>query len=105
LIWTPGSAGPVDELVTRLLRIVERFRATHELETADVTVELFDGSTYRLATLSAEPGFGFLTLVPVSERDAPPELLVVPVGALRGFRVSATDPEQPFGFSVGDVDH
>jgi hypothetical protein len=50
--------------------------------------------------LRPEPGFGFLTLVPVPEDGDPQRLLVVPVGALRAFEVSAPDPERPFGFAA-----
>lgn len=100
MIWTPGTAGPVDELVNRLMRIVERFREDHGLDAAEVVVELFDGSTHRLSTLTSEPGFGFITLVPVPEDDDGPRLLVVPVGAVRGFAIGPPDPERPFGFSV-----
>jgi hypothetical protein len=102
MIWTPGTAGPVDELVTRLTRIVERFREEHSLEAVEVAAELFDGSVFRLATISAEPGFGFVTLTPVPEPDEPPTLRVLPVAALRGFTISPPDPEAPFGFSLPD---
>jgi hypothetical protein len=86
--------------VKRLLRIVERFQEEHELESAEVEVELFDGSRHRLASITAEPGFGFLSLVPVPDVDESPRVLVVPVGALRAFEVSAPDPERPFGFTA-----
>ncbi|MGL6278468.1 MAG: hypothetical protein ACRC50_02795 [Gaiella sp.] len=82
----------------RLLRIVDRFRDEHELGQVEVQVELYDGSRLRLSSVSAEPGFGFLTLLPVEEEGEPPRALVVPVGALRVVEISVPDPEQPFGF-------
>jgi hypothetical protein len=100
MIWTPGAAGPLDELVARLQRIVERFQEEHGLASAEVEVELFDGSRHHLASMRPEPGFGFLTLVPVDEEGSSPRLLIVPVGALRTFEISAPDPERLFGFAA-----
>ena len=100
MIWTPGAAGPLDELVQRLQRIVERFQSEHGLATAEVEIELFDGSRHHLSSLRAEPGFGFLTLVPIDDHGKAPRLLVVPVGAVRAFEVSAPDPERAFGFAA-----
>ncbi len=85
----------------RLLRIVERFQEEHGLESAEVEVELFDGARHRLASITAEPGFGFLSLVPVPDVDESPRVLVVPVGALRVFEISEPDPDRPFGFTAG----
>jgi hypothetical protein len=84
------------------MRIVERFAEEHRLEAAEVEVELFDGSRYRLSSASAEPGFGFMSLVPVPETDEPPRILVVPVGAVRAFEISVPDPERPFGFTASE---
>ena len=100
-IWTPGLAGPLDELVKRLLRSIDRFAEEHGLEQAEVCVELFDGSRHRLASLSADPGFGFLTLVPAPHEGEPPRALVVPIGAVKLVELSTPDPEQPFGFAAG----
>ena len=50
--------------MSRIVRRIEDFRTEHGLEHAGVSVELADGSLHRLASLSAEPGFGFLTLCP-----------------------------------------
>ena len=60
----PGMTGPLDELVKRIERRIEGFRTEHGLERAGVSVELADGSLHRLASISAEPGFGFITLCP-----------------------------------------
>ncbi len=98
-LWTPGTAGPLDELVTRIVRRIEGFRAEHELEQAGVSVELEDGSLHRLASLSAEPGFGFVTLCPHCE-EGEPEELIVPLGAIRQIRITAVEDEQRLGFSL-----
>jgi len=96
-LWTPGMSGPLDELVTRIVRRIEEFRDEHELEQAGVSVELSDGSLHRLASLSAEPGFGFVTLCP--HRDAgEPEELIVPLGAIREIRIGAVTNEPQLGF-------
>ena len=57
-LWTPGTSGPLDELVSRIVRRIEDFRVEHGLEQAGVSVELFDGSLHRLASLSADPASG-----------------------------------------------
>jgi hypothetical protein len=90
-------AGPLDDLVARILRRVEAFAAEHELEQAMVEVELADGALLRLATIRPDPGYGFLTLVPHTE-DGEPREVVVPVGAVRQLTLSRAEPESPFGF-------
>ena len=87
-LWTPGMTGPLDELVERIERRIEGFRTEHGLERAGVSVELADGSLHRLASLSAEPGFGFVTLCPHCD-DGEPEELIVPLGAIREIRIGA----------------
>ena len=98
-LWTPGTSGPLDELVSRIVRRIEDFRAEHQLEQAGVSVELFDGSLHRLASLSADPGFGFVTLCPHCD-DGEPEELIVPVGAIREIRIGAVENEPRLGFSA-----
>ena len=63
-------AGPLEDLVTRIHRRIEAFASEHGLEQAMVEVELADGALLRLESLSAEPGYGFLTLVPHGRRRA-----------------------------------
>jgi len=53
-------AGPLDELVGRIHRRIKQFADEHGVE-AMVEAELSDGSLHRLKTISAEPGFGFVT--------------------------------------------
>ena len=55
----------------------------------------------RLASLSAEPGYGLLTLVPHAEdTGGEPTELIVPLGAIRQLRLSRVEPQGPFGFSL-----
>lgn len=102
VLWTPGSAGPVDELVKRIHRRIDQFREEHGLESAAVSVELLDGSLHRLARLAPEPGFGFVTLCP-HRPEGEPEELIVPLGAIREIRIAAVEEEQPLGFSVPEA--
>ena len=90
-------AGPLEELVTRIHRRVETFRTEHALDQAAVSVELADGSLHRLASLSAEPGFGFVTLCPHCDSGSPEEVNV-PLGAIREIRLGRPEPEQALGF-------
>jgi hypothetical protein len=98
-LWTPGMVGPLDQLVERIQRRVEAFRTGHGLEDVGVEVELHDGSLHRLASIAAEPGFGFVTLVPHPE-DEGPEELIVPLGAVARIRIGRVEPEQRLGFVV-----
>ena len=91
-------AGPLDELVQRILRRVDAFKAAHGLEQAEVSVELFDGSLYRLKTISSEPGFGFVSMCPHCE-EGDPEEIIVPLGAIRELRIAAPSHEQALGFA------
>ncbi len=97
-VWTPGAAGPLDEFVGRLTRTVGAFATEHDLEQAEVCVELVDGSRHTLATTSAEPGFGFFSFTPYREDGDEPRRLIVPIGAVRSIEISAPDPERSFGF-------
>ena len=95
-------AGPLDELVQRILRRVEAFKTEYSLDDAEVSIELVDGSLYRLKTLSAEPGFGFVSFTPHGE-GGEPEHVVVPLGAIRELRIAAPGHEQALGFSTQPV--
>jgi hypothetical protein len=98
-LWIPGVIGPLDDLVARIHRRIELFAAEHDLEQAQVEVELPDGAVLRLSSISAEPGYGFLTLVPHPE-DGDPQELIVPIGAIRMLTLSRAEPESPIGFSL-----
>ena len=97
-VWTPGAAGPLDEFVSRLGRMVTAFAGDNELEQAEVRIELIDGSRYVVATTSAEPGFGFFSFTPHRDEAGEPRCIIVPIGAVRSIELSAPDPERPFGF-------
>lgn len=98
-LWIPGMAGPLDELVARIHRRIASFATEHELEQAQVEAELYDGALLRLSTISAEPGYGFITLVPHPE-DGEPQELIVPLGSIRRLTLSRAEPESPIGFSL-----
>ena len=98
-LWTPGMAGPLDQLVERIERRAEAFKETHALDDVGVEVELHDGSLHRLASLSAEPGFGFITLTPHPENSEPEEL-IIPLGSVVRIRIGRVEPEQRLGFAV-----
>ena len=89
-------AGPLDELVKRILRRVELFKEEHGLEEVEVSVELMDGALHRLQTLSADPGFGFISFRP---HEGDEEEVIVPLGAVREIRIGMPGPEQTLGFS------
>lgn len=97
-VWTPGAAGPLDEFVTRLSRMIGAFANEHGIDQAEVCVELVDGSRHTIATTTAEPGFGFFSFTPHDEDDVQPRKMIVPIGAVRSIEISAPDPERPFGF-------
>ena len=98
-LWTPGMAGPLDQLVERIQRRAEAFKENHKLDDVGVEVELHDGSLHRLASISPDPGFGFVTLCPHCE-EGEPEELIIPLGSLVRIRISHAEPEQRLGFSV-----
>jgi hypothetical protein len=82
-VWIPGAAAPsLDDFVERLHRQIERFTAGHEADETHVEVELGDGERLTLQALSAEPGYGFVTLTVYSE-DGVPHQVIVPVNAIR----------------------
>ena len=100
LIWTPGTAGPLDELVKRVTRMVEQFAVENELEQARVCLELADGSRHTLASISPEPGFGFFSFTPHDPEGEPPRRVIVPIGAVKLVEVCTPDDEAPFGFAA-----
>jgi len=99
-IWTPGMAGPLDEFVARITRMVEAFAADNGLEQAEVRIELVDGSSHVLATATAEPGFGFFSIAPHRQEGEEPRRVIIPIGAVKSIEISAPDPERTFGFTA-----
>jgi hypothetical protein len=103
-LWLPGVQAPQDELVARIHRQIERFAADAGVARAFVQVELADGSRFPLEAISAEPGFGFVTLrpqrTPVDDEDVP-ETLIVPVGMIRRIELDRAEDERGrVGFSL-----
>jgi hypothetical protein len=102
-LWLPGVHAPQDELVARIHRQIERFASTAGVERAFVQVELADGARFALDALTAEPGYGFVTLRPqrgAADDDEPPEELIVPVGMIRRIELDrAEDVPGRVGFS------
>ena len=98
-IWTPGAAGPLDELIATITRMVAAFAQEHGLEEAEVRIELADGSNHLVASASAEPGFGFFSFLPHRTGAEEPKLLIVPIGAVKSIEISAPDAERTFGFT------
>jgi hypothetical protein len=92
-------AGPLDELVVRVNRMVTDFAQQQGLDAAEVRIELVDGTPYLVASASADPGFGFFSFFPHRAGGEEPRQVIVPVGAVRSIEISAPDAERPFGFT------
>ena len=90
-------AGPLEDLVARIHRRIDAFKETYGVDEVSVSVELFDGALHRLASLSADPGYGFITLCPHGD-EGEPEELIVPLSAIRELRIGKSEPEQRLGF-------
>ena len=97
-LWLPGASGPLDELVTQIHLRIEAFVERHGKQ-ALVEVELRDGSTVALRSISAEPGSGFVTLRPHGE-DGGEEEWIVPITAVARITLRAAEEREPFGFSL-----
>ena len=101
-LWIPGLAGPLDQFVERLHRQIGRFASDAGVEQAFVQVELVDGARFTVHSLSAEPGFGFVTIRPHVEDlpDVPGEV-VVPIGSVRRIEIDKAEEQRaPLGFSL-----
>jgi hypothetical protein len=98
--WVPGAPGPLDELVARIHNRIEQFATDAGIERAVVEVELADGGRYLIESLTAEPGYGFVTLRLHPEEDVPGEL-IVPIGSIKRFELSKAEDERGrLGFSL-----
>jgi hypothetical protein len=95
-------AGPLDEFVARVTRMVAAFAKEHDLETAEVRIELADGTPYLVASATPEPGFGFFSILPHRAAGEEPRQVIVPIGAVRSIEISAPDPERQFGFTASE---
>ncbi|HZO61617.1 MAG TPA: hypothetical protein VFB35_01405 [Gaiellaceae bacterium] len=98
-LWVPGFAGPLDDLVDRIHRRIEEFAQEHGVDQAYVEVELADGSRYAVEALTADPGYGFVTLRPYGGDDVPGEMIVA-IGSIRRIELSSmADRPGRLGFS------
>jgi hypothetical protein len=91
-LWLPG---PHDEFVSAVQRRIARFAEEHGA--ALVEVELRDGAAFTVSAISAEPGDGFVTLVPHGDE---PREVIVPLVSVARVTLAAAAEEHPLGFSV-----
>jgi hypothetical protein len=68
-------------------------------EDAAVSVELGDGSLFHLISISAKPGYGFITLEPHPEGEEPLEV-VVPIASIAQIRIGKAEPQVRPGFAL-----
>jgi hypothetical protein len=87
----------MEAFVERLHRHIQRFASERAGGDAAVEVELRDGSTLRLESINAEPGFGFVTLCPHPQEG--PEEVIVPVTGIARIRLSRPEEHAPLGFT------
>jgi hypothetical protein len=98
-VWLPGGPS-ADDFVTRVHQQIARFTEGHGLKQARVEVELRDGELHVLDTISAEPGYGFVTLRPHPENGDAREELIVPLASVARIRISPAEEEPQFGFAL-----
>ena len=99
-LWVPGYAGPLDNLVERIHRRIEQFAQEAKVEQACVEVELADSSRYCVETLTAEPGYGFVTLR-LHPAEGGPDEVIVPIGSIKRVELSkAVEERGRLGFSL-----
>lgn len=94
----PGASGPLDELVTRIHLRIEQFVAKHGRQ-AVVEIQLREGASAALRSISPEPGSGFVTLCPHGD-DGGDEEWIVPVAAVARITLRAAEEREPFGFAL-----
>lgn len=99
-LWVPGAPGSVDDLVARMRLRIQSFGERTGAAPV-VEIELRDGSTAILQSLDAEPGLGFLTLVPHGD-DGRDEEWIVPVATVARITLRKAEEREPFGFSLPD---
>ena len=99
-LWVPGFAGPLDDLINRIHRQIEQFASESGVEQPAVEIELVGGTRYWIESLSAEPGYGFVTLRPHAG-DNVPAAVIVPIGAIMRVELSKAAGERGrLGFSL-----
>jgi hypothetical protein len=103
-LWLPGAAGPQDQLVSGLHRLIEQFGLARPGRATIVEVELREGPRAMLETVSAEPGFGFVTLRPHPDEEGEAEEWIVPVGSIARIVLREAEEHVSFGFALPDSD-
>jgi hypothetical protein len=99
-LWVPGFAGPLNQLVERVHRRIEQFANEQNVDQAHVEIELADGLRFAVESLTAEPGFGFVTIRPHPDDDTPGEV-IVPVGSIKRIELSRVAEERGLlGFAL-----
>ncbi|MGB2953103.1 MAG: hypothetical protein WBB74_06895 [Gaiellaceae bacterium] len=99
-LWLPGTAGPQDQLVDAVHRLIEGFGREHPGRTAVVEIELREGPQAMLETISAEPGYGFVSLRPHPEEEGDAEEWIVPVGSIARIVLREAEEHVSFGFAL-----
>ena len=101
-LWVPTEVS-TEDLVTRVQQQVREFAQREGCAHVLVEVQLREGGTLKLDTLSAEPGHGFLTLRPHADGEDEREELIVPLGSISQIRIAAAEAEPRFGFGLPDA--
>ena len=103
-LWIPGAAEPsLDDFVAHVHKQIERYTESHSSEQTVVQVELADGSRLTLKSLSAEPGYGFVTLDVHAEDDRDAQGVIVPVNSIRRIDLGPAEADRArFGFALPD---
>jgi hypothetical protein len=103
-LWVPGAAPQsLDDFVARVLKQIERYTATHSAEQSEVDVELSDGERLTLHSMSAEPGYGFVTLCAHGDDSDDQRQMIVPLTAIRRIELGPAEGDRlRFGFSLPD---
>jgi hypothetical protein len=99
--WIPPGG---EELVANVHRAIADFVAEVGIARAWVLVELADGARYPLEAILAEPGSGFVTLVPHREDEETPERIIVPQTSLRRIELARAEAQRErLGFVARDA--
>jgi hypothetical protein len=103
-LWIPGVAEPsLDDFVERVHKQIEQYTASHAAEQTEVEVELVDGGRLTLQSLSAEPGYGFVTLAVHAKDEGDAQQVIVPVNAIRRIDLGPAEADRArFGFALPD---
>ncbi|TMK73779.1 MAG: hypothetical protein E6G50_00825 [Actinobacteria bacterium] len=103
-LWIPGAAEPsLDDFVTRVHKQIGQYTASHAAEQSEVQIELADGGRLSVQALSAEPGYGFVTLAVHRNDGGGPEQVIVPVNAIRRIDLGPAEADRArFGFALPD---